>query len=427
MSWARKAPFLLFALCLAACLLSDLEYSSGAVDEHKGVSHFQSIPLQQQPDSLSQNEDKEQTVIILPDKGSSELRPKRMLQLSATTRNYFISGSAAAFKALLLISRNLILVAIITNTFDTFLPYLLLCESFLMVGLWTCQKHYLGVMYSGIFGSYWDIMNAIRLMMQPTLDTGNLPQLAQYGFGPLLLFNLSGEFFVALLLLAFTILSRVTAICLNYERLRRMAANLRPIWNGFFFAIAPRVATFTGLHWRLVGANGGFDALNGIVCSVMSAVLVFYFIALLIQTRRVNEKVERLEEGAEALGLVKRIDIKKNFEFDCIRFAAIYVPCLNYLKVLLYCLPIGFFWDYYYLSYGGPITAQLLIIMAEVSSGNYRLRRDRVFFPIQQFLMLIIHLCTPFFMQASSQSDWLKACSTPRLAKLQKRSCFHCF
>jgi hypothetical protein len=66
---------------------------------------------------------------------------------------------------------------------------------------------------------------------------------------------------------------------------------------------------------------------------------------------------------------------------------------MNYLRVVVYCLPIGLFWDYYYLSYGGAINAQLAILMAEVSSSSYLLRRDRILFPLHNFLILIIHLC----------------------------------
>lgn len=66
---------------------------------------------------------------------------------------------------------------------------------------------------------------------------------------------------------------------------------------------------------------------------------------------------------------------------------------MNYLRMVVYCLPIGLFWDYYYLAYGGPIIAQMTIIMAEVSSSGYLLRRDRVLFPLQNFLLLIVQLC----------------------------------
>jgi hypothetical protein len=326
------------------------------------------------------------------------------------------------FQAVILMSRNLILVGMVTNTIDLFLPLLLLTECFLMVGLWTCQKHYLAVLFGGVFGSYWDFFNAIRLMVQPGIQAGTLPQLAQYGLSPLVIFNLSGELFVALLLLVFIVLSRVSAACLRHERLRRMAACLRPVWNGYFFAILPRVATFTGLHWRLVGVGAGYDVINGAVCGLLSGVIVFYFIALLVQSRRANSKVERLEDGAEGLGLVRRIDIRRDFEFDCLRYSAIYFPCMNYLRVVAYCLPIGLCWDYYYLSYGGAITAQLGILMAEVSSSSYLLRRDRVLFPLQNFMLLIVHLGKSVPMQPSSPSDSQKAYSTRRSAKSQKLS-----
>lgn len=218
-----------------------------------------------------------------------------MLQTTYTTSNKFIIASALLFRVLLLVTRNLIFVGIFTNSLDLFLPFLILSESFLMLAFWTSQKHYLTNLYSSVFSSYWDLFNAMRLIAQPSTDTANLAQLSQYGFGPILLFNLSGELFVAVLLLIFTVLSKMTAVCLKYERLRRMASNLRAIWNGYFFAILPRVATFTGLHWRLIGIGAGFDALNIIVCITLTAVIVFFFIMLIIQTRRINEKPEQIE------------------------------------------------------------------------------------------------------------------------------------
>jgi hypothetical protein len=99
----------------------------------------------------------------------------------------------------------------LTNTVDLFLPVVLLGECFMMLGLWTCQKHYLSVLYENVFGSYWDGFNAVRLIIQPTIDAGTLPQLSQYGFSPLVIFNLSGEICIAILLLVFTVLSRLCA------------------------------------------------------------------------------------------------------------------------------------------------------------------------------------------------------------------------
>jgi hypothetical protein len=177
--------------------------------------------------------------------------------------------------------------------------------------------------------------------------------------------------------------------------MRKMAGCLRPVWNGYFFAILPRVATFTGLHWRLVGVGAGYDAINATVCGVLSGAMLFFFIALIVQTRRANSKVERIEEGVAAIGLMRRIDVRRDFEFDCLRYSALYFPCMNFLRVIGYFLPIGLFWDYYYLSYGGAIMGQLFILMAEVSSTGYLLRRDKVLFPLQNFLLVVVHLSTP--------------------------------
>lgn len=73
---------------------------------------------------------------------------------------------------------------------------------------------------------------------------------------------------------------------------------------------------------------------------------------------------------------------------------------MNFLRVIAYFLPIGLFWDYYYLSYGGAIAGQLFILMAEVSSTGYRLRRDKVLFPLQNFLLVVVHLSTSLLIKA---------------------------
>lgn len=72
-----------------------------------------------------------------------------------------------------------------------------------------------------------------------------------------------------------------------------MAACVRPVWNGYFFAILPRVATFTGLHWRLIGTGSGYDILNETFCGIFSGLMVFYFIALLVQIRQAKAKIDR--------------------------------------------------------------------------------------------------------------------------------------
>lgn len=37
---------------------------------------------------------------------------------------------------------------------------------------------------------------------------------------------------------------------------------------------------------------------------------------------------------------------------------------------------------------------QLFILMAEVSSTGYLLRRDKVLFPLQNFLLVVVHIST---------------------------------
>jgi hypothetical protein len=92
-----------------------------------------------------------------------------------------------------------------------------------------------------------------------------------------------------------------------------MAACMRPVWNGYFFAILPRVATFTGIHWRLINTGIGYDTLNATVCGIFSGLMVFYFIALLVQSRQANALMERRWDAAKSLGVVRRIDLKKDF------------------------------------------------------------------------------------------------------------------
>jgi hypothetical protein len=41
----------------------------------------------------------------------------------------------------------------------------------------------------------------------------------------------------------------------------------------------------------------------------------------------------------------------------------LYYPVMNYLRLLLFFVPIGASWDFYYASYGGAILAQLIMMM----------------------------------------------------------------
>ena len=63
------------------------------------------------------------------------------------------------------------------------------------------------------------------------------------------------------------------------------------------------------------------------------------------------------------IGLVSRIAYDKTFQFDCLKYSMMYYPVMNYLRLLIYFVPIGAGWDVLYASYGGPIAAQLFIVM----------------------------------------------------------------
>jgi hypothetical protein len=71
----------------------------------------------------------------------------------------------------------------------------------------------------------------------------------------------------------------------------------------------------------------------------------------------------------------------------------LYYPLMNYFRLaFLFFLPIGAFYDLYYVSFGGPILSQLIIVMLEVSSPGYSRRRDRILCPINNFLLMLMQL-----------------------------------
>jgi hypothetical protein len=115
------------------------------------------------------------------------------------------------------------------------------------------------------------------------------------------------------ILLVFTVLSKVSTICLKYEKLRKLAASLNSIWNAFFLAILPRIATFTGIHWRLIGVGANYDIVNGIFCAVTTALMVFFFIAMIVQIKKITGKSSDTELDIQKLGVVTRIIHNKRF------------------------------------------------------------------------------------------------------------------
>lgn len=116
-----------------------------------------------------------------------------------------------------------------------------------------------------------------------------------------------------MILLVFTVFSKVSTICLKYEKLRKLAASLNSIWNAFFLAILPRIATFTGIHWRLISVGANYDIVNGIFCGATTALMVFFFVAMIVQIKKITAKTSDTEEDIKKLGVVTRIIHNKRF------------------------------------------------------------------------------------------------------------------
>jgi hypothetical protein len=66
---------------------------------------------------------------------------------------------------------------------------------------------------------------------------------------------------------------------------------------------------------------------------------------------------------------------------------------MNFLRLLLFFVPIGAAYDLYYISFGGAIISQFFMMMIEVSSPGYTNKRDNFFYPLNNFLLLNIELC----------------------------------
>lgn len=70
----------------------------------------------------------------------------------------------------------------------------------------------------------------------------------------------------------------------------------------------------------------------------------------------------------------------------------LYYPLMNYFRLLIFFLPIGMSYDLYYTGFGGPLLSQLLMMMIEISSPGYELKRDKIMYPVNNFLLMLIEL-----------------------------------
>jgi hypothetical protein len=159
-----------------------------------------------------------------------------------------------------------------------------------MLSFLSCQMHTLQNMYINIHTSNLDIFNIIRHKISPTSDSLTPLLLSQYGYTTLLPYNISGEITVAVIFIIITIFLKIGGIASKSEKIRLINTKIRPLWNVFFVAILPRIATFTGFHIRMIQDTTSTSITNGIFCTIFCIAFIFFFIQLIVHIRRINSK-----------------------------------------------------------------------------------------------------------------------------------------
>ena len=95
---------------------------------------------------------------------------------------------------------------------------------------------------------------------------------------------------------------------------------------------------------------------------------------------------------------------------------------MNYLRLLIFFIPIGASYDFTYASFGGVIMSQLLYIMFSVSSSGFVRSRDNLVYPLCDFLFMILQLGTFLsYSKLTLLSDLLKVLCTQRSVSLLKK------
>ena len=152
-------------------------------------------------------------------------------------------------------SRNLILIAVITNGVDLWLPYLMFIETFYSLGYWTHHAHAFGEIFKYMHTTKISIFNVIRIgvfdMVEANLSRN--PFLANYGLSDKFLLNCSGELIVMAVFLFLSVCIKISTIFCKSERLRLINSKLRPTWNGYILWNCPRMLCMAGFSIRVQG------------------------------------------------------------------------------------------------------------------------------------------------------------------------------
>ena len=88
--------------------------------------------------------------------------------------------------------------------------------------------------------------------------------------------------------------------------------------------------------------------------------------------------------------MVKRLDYRKDFNFDCLQYSVLYYPSMNFIRLFCFFLSIGAATEFSYVQYSVPIVAQVVYIMFGISCPGYIRKRDKIIYVIFEFLMIVI-------------------------------------
>lgn len=70
----------------------------------------------------------------------------------------------------------------------------------------------------------------------------------------------------------------------------------------------------------------------------------------------------------------------------------LYYPAMNVGRIIFAHLCIGFAPDFHYVQFGGVIAAQVFYMMIQISCSGYTYARNKVLYPILDFLYTIFLL-----------------------------------
>ena len=141
-----------------------------------------------------------------------KLRAKGRNLVSVDKASPALKSITSALKVIICLCRNLVLVALVSNSFNLWMPLLLFIESFLMVGMWTHDVHYITEMYTAIFSSKLDLINMLRMMFNGNPTSSKIEILNTYGYSNKFFANISGEFAVLLLLFIASVVIKVSNV-----------------------------------------------------------------------------------------------------------------------------------------------------------------------------------------------------------------------